>query len=64
MNTNYKIKTLKSLENIIYVSLIGKNPNNASAIIPYYGKQVLLQKDQITQTYITSFLGMFWRCLK
>ena len=41
-------------------SLIGKNPNNASAIIPYYGKQVLLQKrSNNPNIYYPGFWGCF-----
>ena len=38
-------------------SPIGKNPNNASAIIPYYKKKFYYKKDQIIQKYITLVFG-------
>lgn len=41
-------------------NLIGKNPNNASAIIPYYEKRILLQKRSNNPSiYYPSFWGCF-----
>ena len=41
-------------------SPIGKNPNNASAIIPYYKKKVLLQKrSNNPKIYYPGFWGCF-----